>query len=189
MIIYSCEFSGEALLMNIKTENTVRIAMCTALISVTAWITVPSPIPFTLQTFSVLLTCGLLGGKNASAAVLIYILLGALGLPVFSGFTGGIASLGGATGGFIIGFLAMTLFVWLCERFISSTASLAFVMSISLLICYSFGVIWYALIYSPNNSASIGAIVSSTVLPFVIPDAIKLALAVALTQRLKKHIK
>lgn len=175
--------------MKIKTEKTVRIAMCTALICVTAWITVPSPIPFTLQTFSVLLTCGLIGGKNASAAVLIYILLGAFGLPVFSGFTGGISSLMGATGGFIIGFLAMTLFMWLCERFIKSTASLAVAMSFSLLICYLFGVLWYALIYSSNNSASVGAIISSVVLPFVIPDAIKLGLAVMLTKRLKKHIK
>ncbi len=163
--------------------------MCTALICITAWITIPSPIPFTLQTFAVLLTCGLIGGKNASAAVFIYILLGAFGLPVFSGFTGGIASLGGPTVGFIFGFWVMTLFMWLCERFIKSTASLALVMSFSLLICYVCGVLWYVLMYSPNNPNSIGAIISSTVLPFVLPDAIKLALAVMLTRRLKKYIK
>lgn len=189
MIIYSCKFFGEALLMRIKTENTVRIALCTALISVTAWITIPSPIPFTLQTFSVLLTCGLIGGKNASAAVLIYILLGALGLPIFSGFTGGVGVIFGPTGGFILGFLVMTLVFMCAERFIKSYRSLALAMAVSLIACYAIGVLWYVFVYSSENVTSIGAIISSAVLPFIVPDAIKLGLAVMLTKRLKKHIK
>lgn len=163
--------------------------MCTALTVVTAWITVPSPIPFTLQTFAVLLSCGLIGGKRATVSVLIYIALGAVGLPVFSGFTAGAQVLFGATGGYVIGFLAMTLFMWSVGRLASrSTLTLAVAMTGALFICYAVGVIWYAFVYASGETASVGAVITATVLPFVIPDAVKLVLAVTLTKRLKKHL-
>lgn len=175
--------------MNIKTKDTVRIAMFGALHAVTAWITVPSPIPFTLQTFSVLLSCGLISGKLASVSVLLYILLGAVGLPVFSGFTGGAGVLFGATGGYIIGFLGMTLFMWSAERFASrSSLTLALSMAVSVIVCYAVGAAWYVTVYSSGELTSTGAVLTSTVLPFVIPDALKLILAVMLTKRLKKYV-
>lgn len=174
--------------MNTKTTETVRIAVCAALITVTAWITVPSPVPFTLQTFAVLLSCGLIGGKRATVAVLTYTVLGAVGLPVFSGFTGGISVLFGATGGYIIGFSVMTLFMWCAERFASrSVAALTLSMACALILCYVVGVLWYAFIYASGEN-SVGAVITATVLPFVIPDVFKLALAVTLTKRLKKHL-
>ncbi len=175
--------------MNIKTIDTVRIAMCTALMTVTAWIAIPSPVPFTLQTFAVLLVCGLIGGKRATASVLLYIVLGAVGLPVFAGFTGGAAVLLGATGGYIIGFFGSTLFMWGTERFsCRSDTALVLTMSLSLIICYAVGVLWYVFVYTSGTHASFGAVITTTVMPFVIPDAVKLALAAILTKRLKKHL-
>ena len=73
----------------IKIRNLVFAALGAAFISVCSWITIPGTVPFTLQTFGIFLTVGLLGGKRGSMAVLVYILLGAAGIPVFSGFTGG----------------------------------------------------------------------------------------------------
>lgn len=70
------------------------------LIAICSWISIPMTVPFTLQTFAVFLAVGVLGGKRGSLAVLIYILLGAVGIPVFAGFSGGIGVLLGNTGGY-----------------------------------------------------------------------------------------
>ena len=80
-------------------------ALTAAIIAVCAWITVPGPVPFTMQTFGVFLALRLLGGKRGSISVALYILLGAAGLPVFSGFKAGIGVLIGPTGGYILGFI------------------------------------------------------------------------------------
>ena len=85
------------------------IGMFTALITVCSWISIPTTIPFTLQTFAVFLTVALIGTKRSFISVIIYILLGAVGLPVFSGFKGGVGALLGPTGGYIIGFLFTAL--------------------------------------------------------------------------------
>ena len=77
----------------ISVYDLVMVGLFAALIAVCAWITVPGTIPFTLQTMGVFLAVGLLGGKRGTAAVLVYILLGAVGMPVFSGFSGGIGRL------------------------------------------------------------------------------------------------
>ena len=75
----------------ISVYDLVMVGLFAALIAVCAWITVPGTIPFTLQTMGVFLAVGLLGGKRGTAAVLVYILLGAVGMPVFSGFSGGVS--------------------------------------------------------------------------------------------------
>ena len=74
----------------ISVYDLVMVALFAALIAVCAWVTVPGAVPFTLQTMGVFLAVGLLGGKRGTASVLVYILLGAVGMPVFSGFSGGV---------------------------------------------------------------------------------------------------
>ena len=97
---------------NSRLTQIVFIGLFAALIAVCSQIQIPGPVPFTLQTFAVFLAAGLLGGKRGSIAVLIYILLGAIGLPVFAGFKGGIGALLGTTGGYILGFiLSMLVFI------------------------------------------------------------------------------
>ena len=90
----------------INTRDIVFTGVSAAIIALCAWITVPvGAIPVTLQTLAVCLIAGLFGAKRGTAAVLVYILIGAVGVPVFSGFKGGIGVLAGATGGYIIGFI------------------------------------------------------------------------------------
>ena len=88
-----------------------RCGLCIALLAVASYITIPlGPVPFTLQTLVIAMLPVALGGRDAVVTVALYLLLGALGLPVFSGFSGGIAALVGPTGGFLWGFLAGTAF-------------------------------------------------------------------------------
>ncbi len=93
-----------------KTYDMVYISIFTVIIAVCSWISVPMTVPVTLQTFGVFAAVGILGGRRGTMSVLLYILLGAVGLPVFSGFSGGIGRLTGNTGGYIVGFLFSALF-------------------------------------------------------------------------------
>ena len=95
----------------IKIWDIAYIAMFAAVMAVCSWISVPATVPFTLQTFGVFLAVGTLGGKRGSLAVLTYLLLGAVGAPVFAGFSGGIGCILGSTGGYIIGFLFSALVI------------------------------------------------------------------------------
>ena len=91
----------------------VLCSLLAALTAICAWIAIPLPgISFTMQTFAVLLTLGLLGGRWGSISILLYLLLGIVGLPVFSGFRGGAAALLDPTGGFIWGFPVCGLVYW-----------------------------------------------------------------------------
>ena len=92
------------------------IGLFSVLIAVCSWITIPGPVPFTLQTFGIFCALGMLGGKRGTCSILVYILLGIIGIPVFSGFTGGVGQLLGMTGGYIVGFLLMGLLYWLVTR-------------------------------------------------------------------------
>ena len=97
-----------------KIRNMVLSALFAALLAVCAWISIPAgDVAFTLQTFGVFLTLLLLGGKRGTVSISVYLLLGAVGLPVFSGFRGGIGTLLGVTGGYMVGFLFTCLVYWL----------------------------------------------------------------------------
>ncbi len=156
------------------------IAQHAAIIAVCSWIQIPSsPVPFTLQTFAVFLTVYVLGTKRAILSVLIYILLGAAGLPVFSGFRGGPGILFGATGGFIIGFLFMAPVIGLLIS-VSGDRPVPVILSMAagLLVCYLFGAVWF-MIFSAMTSGALPLtdILKITVLPFILPDIAKLVLA------------
>ena len=99
-----------------QTMDLAYAAVCAALMAVCSWISIPATVPFTLQTFAVFCTLGLLGGRRGTAAILVYLLLGALGVPVFAGFSGGIGILFGTTGGYLLGFILMGLVYWIGEQ-------------------------------------------------------------------------
>ncbi len=173
-----------------KLYDTIYIGLCAALIAVCSQIQIPAAVPFTLQTFAIFLTCGLLGGKRGTVSVLIYILLGAVGLPVFAGFKGGIGALLGTTGGYIIGFIFTALIMWLFEKLPGKKLiTLGISMVCGLIICYAFGTAWFIYVYT-NTKEPVGILtaLSWCVFPFIIPDMIKIALALALTSRLRKLI-
>ncbi|MCI6553286.1 MAG: biotin transporter BioY [Lachnospiraceae bacterium] len=175
----------------IKTLDMVYIAMFAVIMAVCSWISIPAMVPFTLQTFGVFLAVGTLGGKRGSLAVLIYLLLGAVGLPVFSGFAGGLGYMMGSTGGYIIGFLLSALAMWTMERLLGKRKwVLALSMGLGLLVCYIFGTLWFMLVYT-RNSGEIGLWTALVwcVFPFIIPDVIKIGLAFTVCRRLAGVIK
>ena len=99
-----------------KTYDIVYIAVFAVIMAICSWISIPAAVPFTLQTFGVFIAVGVLGRKRGSLSVLVFILLGAIGIPVFANFSGGIGVLAGPTGGYIIGFLFSALLMWAMEK-------------------------------------------------------------------------
>ena len=130
-----------------SAKDMAYIAVFTALLAVCSWIAIPMPwgVAYTLQTLGVFLAVGVLGGKRGTLAVVVYLLLGAMGVPVFSGFQVGTAALLGTTGGYIAGFLF---------------SALALSMVLGLAVCYAFGTAWYMAVYTRSN----GAVALGTVL-------------------------
>ena len=172
-----------------KTRDIVYMSVFTAMISICSWISIPASIPFTLQTMGVFTTVGLLGGKRGTLTVLTYILLGAIGIPVFAGLTGGISVLLGTTGGYIIGFLLSALLMWGIETIMGrNQIVLAFSMIAGLIVCYVFGTAWFMLIYTQHSGViGLSTVLGLCVIPFIIPDLIKIGVALFLTNRLKKR--
>lgn len=174
-----------------KTLDMVYIGLMACLMAICSWISIPTVVPFTLQTMGVFLAVGLLGGKRGSLAVLVYILLGAVGLPVFSGFKGGIGALLGTTGGYIVGFLASALVMWGMEKaFGKAKWVLPVSMVLGLIACYAIGTAWFMVVYARNTGAvGMMTVLGWCVFPFIIPDLLKIALALFLTKALKRFVK
>lgn len=175
----------------IRTVDLVYIAMFAALMAICAWISIPSAVPFTLQTFGVFLAVGMLGGKRGLLAICVYILLGAVGLPVFAGFKGGLSALIGTTGGYIVGFIAMAAVYWLITGRISdSRPARVIAMIAGLLVCYLFGTAWFVVVYTAKTGA-VGWLtaLSWCVFPYIVPDLVKLALALLLSDRLARFLR
>ncbi|OUN32613.1 biotin transporter BioY [Massilimicrobiota sp. An80] len=172
-----------------KTRDIVYMSVFTAMISICSWISIPASIPFTLQTMGVFTTVGLLGGKRGTLTVLTYILLGAIGIPVFAGLTGGVSVLLGTTGGYIIGFLLSALLMWGIEAIMGrNQIVLAFSMVAGLIVCYVFGTAWFMMIYTQHSGViGLSTVLGLCVIPFIIPDLIKIGVALFLINRLKKR--
>ena len=169
-----------------KAYPIVLVGVFVAIISICAWISIPMvPIPITLQILGVFITASILGAKLGTVSIIIYILLGAVGLPVFSNFTGGFGILLSPTGGFIIGFIFTALTIGIITSFKNSILTNTLAMLLGLLLCYLFGTVWYC-IYA--NVDFITAVLICVV-PFLIGDAVKIATASILVTKLKKHIK
>lgn len=175
----------------IRTRDIAYIAIFTALMAVCSWISIPTAIPFTLQTMAVFLAVGLLGGKRGTLAVTAYVLLGAVGAPVFANFSGGIGILLGQTGGYILGFIGSALVMWAMERFLGGKLwGLGLNMLLGLLVCYAFGTAWFMVVYPMGGEAvSLWAALTWCVFPFLLFDGLKIALAFGLSLELRRHVK
>ncbi len=176
--------------MRFRTRDLCYMALMAVLIAVCSWVTVPSVVPFTLQTFAVFCALELLGGARGTTSVLVYLLLGAAGLPVFHGFTGGLGVLLGTTGGYLLGFLLTGLVYWLFERFGRSLWLRVAALLLGLALCYAFGTLWFMTVYARASGAiSLMTALGWCVFPFLLPDGVKLALALLLAARLKPLLK
>ena len=173
-----------------RTYDMAYIGVFTVLITICSWISIPTAIPFSLQTFAVFFAVSILGGKRGTLSVVVYVLLGAIGVPVFAEFTGGIGIILGNTGGYIIGFIFSALVMWLTESLLGRKLWVQGIsMVLGLIACYVFGTAWFMFIYMRD----VGAVGLSTVLgwcvvPFIIPDAVKIALALMMSSMLKKPL-
>ena len=173
-----------------RINNLVYTAIFAAIIVACSLITVPFAVPFTMQTFGIFFALLSLGGKRGFYAVLIYTSLGLAGLPVFSGFQGGLAVLFGATGGYVIGFLLASLEFVLFEKIFGCNFGARVTAAIiGMLICYAAGTAWYALVYMGGTGIGVAMAMAHCVLPFILPDIAKIALAFALCKRTKKYMK
>ncbi len=177
--------------LKLSTIDLAYIALFAALIAACSWISVPTTIPFTLQTLGVSLTVGLLGGKRGTMAILLYLLLAAVGVPVLAGFTGGAGVLLGGTGGYLLGFLLTGLTVWLLEKKLGKRLwVLAVGMMLGLAFCYLFGTLWYMAVYlQTGEPVGFWVAMSWCVFPYLLPDLLKVALALLLTVRLRKYVR
>lgn len=171
-----------------KTRNIVFIALFAVLMAVCSWISIPTAIPITMQTFAVFLTLNFLGGKKGTVSVCIYLLLGLIGLPVYANFTSGIGMLLGMTGGYMIGWIFSGLVMWLMEKLLGRKLWAQFVsMLVGLLVCYIAGTVWFMVVYAQSSGpVGLWTALLWCVIPFVIPDLVKLGLALWLSQRLEK---
>lgn len=197
-----------------RYNRTTALVLCgvfAALMAVCSFITIPlgfTPIPVNLATLGVFLTGGILGKKYGSISLIVYILLGAVGIPVFAGFKGGLGVLAGPTGGYIIGYLAAAfltgLFVEIVFRKTSAgtesgsrskatgstkARTLRFIgiilsMIIGLAACYALGTAWFMI----STGTGLGAAMISCVIPFLPGDAVKIIVGALLVQKLRPVI-
>ncbi len=170
-----------------SAKKTAIIGILAALICVLAPFSFPAgAIPISLTTLAIYIVSCTVGRKYALPAVVIYILLGAAGLPVFSSFTGGFQCLAGLTGGYIIGYIPCTIIISaLTDKFENKKIVYPLSMILGTLICYAFGTIRYMQV------AECGLLTALTVciLPFLIGDAVKIAAASCVGFTLRKRLK
>ncbi|MCH5259770.1 MAG: biotin transporter BioY [Lachnospiraceae bacterium] len=173
-----------------RTYDVAYIGIFTALITICSWISIPAAIPFSLQTFAVFLAVSILGGKRGTLAVVVYVLLGAIGIPVFAEFTGGIGIILRSTGGYIIGFIFSALVMWLMESLFGRRIWVQGIsMVLGLIACYAVGTAWFMFVYMRDTGAvGLTTVLGWCVVPFVIPDALKIVLALMLSSALKKPL-
>jgi biotin transport system substrate-specific component len=172
---------------NNRTRSVVLCGLSIALLAVGAFITLPlGPVPFTLQTLMLILIVTILTPGESIVAVAGYLVLGAIGLPVFSGMRGGFAVLAGPTGGFLIGFLVGTVIVALIRIIVSKRArSLSVTLGFDVLtalaimiVSYGLGSLWFVF----STGSTFQAALALCVVPFLVPDAIKAIAALTCAQ-------
>ena len=165
-----------------KARRMCRIALVTALLCVVGPMTIPiGPVPVSMATLGVYLAGALLD-KYGTIAVAMYILIGAVGMPVFSGFGAGIAHIAGPTGGFIAGYLLCAAVIGFVAQRGKKDWMRIVSMVLGTVLCYAVGTAWFAIQTGVNIS---GAVVSC-VIPFLPGDAMKIIAAAAIVKPMKR---
>lgn len=171
-----------------SVRSMVFMAIFAALICIAGPIAVPLPgnlVPISLGTFAIYLTGSLLGGKRGTVSVIVYILLGAVGLPVFTGFMGGFAKLLGPTGGYIIGYIPLALITGIFADMPSKKHwTMPVGMVLGTAVMYAFGTVWFMIM----NGTPLGAALLNCVVPFLIGDTIKIVLTYVIAVPLKSRL-
>ena len=171
-------------------QSMIFVALFATLMCIGAWIHFPSPVPATMQTFVVMCSLGIMGSSRTFLMLTVYIMLGILGLPVFSGFNSGFGALTGPTAGFIWGFLMGVPIFGIIKKHVKNEKNSLYIgYIIYIIIHYIPGALWYC-VFS-LGSITFSGLVSSllvTVVPFVLPDAVKMIVAVITVGKLRKAL-
>lgn len=168
-----------------RTIKTVRIGMFAAMTAVLAQISIPMPsgVPLSLQTFAVALSCFVLGAKNGSFSVLIYLLLGAVGLPVFTAFRSGFGVLFGSTGGFLWGFLILGIFCGLSVRQYHKVIKILFCTA-GILLCHLLGVLQFMFV----THTDFGQAFLAASMPYLLKDALVVSAAFLTAGKVRRQL-
>lgn len=173
----------------LRTKEMAVISLMTAITCIIApfSIVLPfSPIPISLGTLAIYLSSTVLGMKRSFITVMLYLLLGFAGLPVFTGFTAGAAKLWGPTGGYMIGYLFMTLICgYFADKWSFSRLHLILGMLLGTMVCYAFGTIWLSIQAGLDCLSAL----SVAVFPFLPGDLVKIGIAVAMGYQIRKRLK
>ena len=171
----------------LNIQDLCMIGVMTAVICIMAQISIPMPfgVPMTMQTFAVAIAGIILGSKNSSIATLIYVLIGSVGIPVFSNFTGGYERLVGPTGGFILSFPIMAYLIGLGMEYQSKLkGSLLLGLIVGNVVNLLFGTVMFCFISGTDFIAGLAA----CALPFLPVTVIKMILAWSVGLRIRKHL-
>ena len=180
------ETSGTVAVDNqkIRTKQMVLIALMTAVTCVLGPLSIPlpfSPVPISLTNFAIFLAIFVLGMKNGTISFIIYLLLGAVGVPVFSSFRGGFQVLAGPTGGYLIGFIFLALIMgFALDHFDRKLVPTIIGMIIGMAVCYAFGTVWLAKLLSLSFKEGL----MMGVIPYLPGDAAKIIIAVIVGPKL-----
>lgn len=172
---------------NFNIQTLCLIGITAALITIMAQLSVPMPlgVPMTMQSFAVTLAGILLGSRRGAAATLIYILLGSIGLPVFSNFTGGLQCLTGPTGGFLLSFPLMAFLIGLGTEYRLRCKG---IFTLSLILGNSVNLLCGAAMFSLHNTLPFTASLTTCVVPFIPITIIKMLSASLLGLRIRKRL-
>ena len=172
-----------------RTKKLTLIGLMTAVLCILGPFSIPlpvSPVPLSLTNFAVYITVYMLGMKCSTASVLVYLILGTAGLPVFSGFGGGLGKLVGPTGGYLIGFLFIALIQgFLMEHFPGRKTAAIAGMILGLALCYTFGTLWLA----GQMNLSFCAALAAGVIPYFPGDMLKIILAAIIGSKLRARVR
>ncbi len=179
--------------MKSSTRNLVMCALCAAIICVLAPISVPiGPVPISLATFAVMLSGILLGAKWGTIATLVYILLGAVGVPVFAGYSAGVGAIVGQTGGYLVGYLPLALCAGAiydqfgreaagAKKYVCAVAG----MVVGTAVLYVIGTAWFCRV----SGADLGSALGWCVTPFLLGDTIKIVIVTIVAPQIETALK
>ena len=171
-----------------STRKLVLIALMTAITCIFAPLSIPipvSPVPISLTNLVIMISIYVLGFKDATISYIVYLLLGLVGLPVFSGFTGGFGKLAGPTGGYLVGFIFLALIAGLFVDKFPKNRILAVVgMIIGMAVTYIFGTEWLAI----QLKMTFVAALSVGVIPYLAGDAVKIIIAIIVGPVLRSRL-
>ena len=168
-----------------KNYTMVITALMAAVTCILAPLSIPiGPIPISLTNFAIYLSLYLLNWKMGTLSYIIYLLVGLVGLPVFSGFTGGVGKLAGSTGGYIIGFIPMAIIAGIVIDKFTNRGIQILGMIVGTAICYAFGTAWFCL----QAGYTVGAALAVCVIPFIPADLCKMVIAMIIGPMIRKRL-